>query len=160
MSAAQPPTDSSPAAAYSITLGIASRLDQIRMVRAALDGALAHLGVAEEDLHLLSLAVAEILTNRIEHGYGGDEGKRVDVRLLVCGPEVQVEILDTAPPLPQDALRRLTHDLGPIEEPSEEWTMRGHGLQIVRKIVDAISVDSRNGHSCMTLRKTVRINAE
>jgi serine/threonine-protein kinase RsbW len=159
MSASQatPNPNSSDAEDFRINFEIESRLNQIRLVRAALGGVLTHLDVAESDIHSLSLAVTEIINNSMEHGYQGDEDQQVAVRVHVRKSEVEVDIIDNAPPFPEEHRYRLTNDLNLLEDPSEEWTMRGHGLQIVRKIVDSITLVARNGQNCMTLRKTVAI---
>jgi len=140
---------------FSITLCIESRLDQIRLVRAALTGVFGHLGVVESDIYSLGLAVTEIINNSFEHGYKGAEDKQIEVRIEVSGPEIQIDLIDYAPPFPEEERYRLVEDLVPLEDPSEEWTMRGHGLQIVRQIVDSITLTSESGRNCMTLRKQV-----
>jgi serine/threonine-protein kinase RsbW len=142
---------------FCITFEIQSRMDQIRLIRAALGGVLNHLDVSEADIHSLSLAVTEIINNSMEHGYQGAEDQQVQVRLHVRESAVELNILDNAPPFPEEERYRLTDELNLLEDPSEEWTMRGHGLQIVRKIVDSISLVAQNGRNCMTLRKTVAI---
>jgi len=142
---------------FSITLGIESRLDQIRLVRAAFSGVLAHLGVMESDIYSLGLAVTEIINNSLEHGYKGAEDKQIEVRIRACSSELQIDIVDHAPPFPEDQRYRLVDELIPLEDVSEEWKMRGHGLQIVRQIVDSITLTSEMGQNCITLTKYVDI---
>ncbi len=140
---------------FSLTIGIKSRLNQIRLVRAALAGVMSHLEIAESDIHSLGLAVTEIINNSMEHGYRGDEENQIEVRVHIRDLEVQVDVIDHAPPFPEEELYRLTEDLKLTEDPSEEWTMRGRGLQIVRRIVDSITLLTEKDHNCMRLRKTV-----
>jgi serine/threonine-protein kinase RsbW len=142
---------------FTLTLGIKSRLDQICLVRAAIGGALSHLDVSEPDIHALGLAVTEILNNAIEHGYRGDEQQQIETRLHIHGSEVEVDIVDSAPPFPKAELYRLTGELVSLEDPSEEWAMRGHGLQIVRQLVDSINLETVDGHNHMKLKKRVTI---
>jgi serine/threonine-protein kinase RsbW len=140
-----------------LTFSIKSRLDLIRLVRAAMGGALSHLDVAESDIHALGLAVTEILNNAMEHGYRGDEQQEIEARLHVHASEVEVDIVDSAPPFPEVERYRLTGELISPEDPSEEWAMRGHGLQIVRQLVDSIALETVDGHNCMKLKKRVTI---
>jgi len=140
---------------FSLTLRIMSRLDQIRLIRAALAGVMSHLEIADSDIYSLGLAVTEIINNSMEHGYKGDEDKEIEVRLHIGDSEVQVDIIDSAPPFPEEERYRLTNNLKSLEDPSEEWTMRGHGLQIVRRIVDSIMLDTKEDYNCMRLRKIV-----
>jgi serine/threonine-protein kinase RsbW len=144
---------------FALTLGIKSRLDQIRLVRAAMIGALSHLDIAESDIHALGLAATEILNNSMEHGYQGDEQQEIELRLRIHGSQVEVEIVDSAPPFPEAELYRLTGELISPEDPSEEWTMRGHGLQIVRRLMDSIALVVADGHNYMRLKKRVTIQA-
>jgi anti-sigma regulatory factor (Ser/Thr protein kinase) len=140
---------------YSISFCIDSQLHQISLVRAALSGALKHLGVVESDIFSLELAVTEIINNTLEHGYRGSTDKPIEVRLKVTGTEVQIDLSDNAPPFPEDQLYRLTEDPKPLEDPSEDWPMRGHGLQIVRQVVDSIALTSDHHRNYMTIRKHV-----
>ncbi len=142
---------------FSITLHIESRLDQIRLVRAALSGMLSHLGVVESDIDSLGLAVTEIINNSLEHGYKGAQDKSIEARVQVSGTDVQIDLIDYAPPFPEEHRYRLTDELLPLEDPSEEWPMRGHGLQIVRQIVDSVTLISESGQNCITLKKHVGI---
>lgn len=159
MSSSRPQAQRTPSdgAGFSITLRIGSRLDQIRMVRAAFSGVLHHLEVQEFDVHLLDIAVAEILNNRLEHAYKGNEHEQIEVRIQVHGSDVQVDILDHAPPFPEEEQYRLDSAADNLEDPSEEWPMRGHGLQIVRRIVDSIAFSTQDNCNCITLKKTVTL---
>ena len=138
-----------------LTLTIPGRLDRIRVLRAALAGVFENYQVSATDNHLLGIAVAEIVNNAIEHGYHGDSEQDIEVRLQLSEVEVQIEILDQAPAFPKSELHRLQGKPVPLEDPAQGWTQRGHGLQIVRKIVDSISLCSEKGRNCVTLRKHI-----
>jgi anti-sigma regulatory factor (Ser/Thr protein kinase) len=144
-------------AKYSITFLIESQLNQIRLIRAALSGVLGHLGVIEADIFSLELAVTEIINNTLEHGYQGAANKPVEVHVRVTGTEVRIELSDSAPPFPLDQLFRLKGAPQPIDDPDEDWPVRGHGLQIVRQIVDSIDVRSEENRNYMTIIKHVAI---
>jgi len=152
------PESASPAKAdFALMLGIKSRLDQIRLVRAAIAGTLSHLDLAEADINALGLAVTEILNNSMEHGYQGDEQQDIQVRLYIHPSEVEIDIVDSAPPYPEAERHRLTDDLLSPQDPNEDWAMRGHGLQIVRQLVDSIHLEIVDGHNSMKLKKRVTI---
>jgi anti-sigma regulatory factor (Ser/Thr protein kinase) len=143
--------------ALTIALEIGSRLDQVRLVRAALTGVLDHLRVAESDIIALELAVTEIVNNAVEHGYEGAEDQQIKVRVEVRGSLVEVVITDHASPFPESERYRLVQDLDPIEDADESWTPRGHGLQIVRQIVDSLSLECNANENTLTLQKTVAL---
>jgi anti-sigma regulatory factor (Ser/Thr protein kinase) len=142
---------------FSILLLIPGRLDQIQVVRAALAGVLDHICAEEDDVHSLGLAVTEILNNSIEHGYGNGTTQQIETHFQVCGNDVQIDIVDYAPPFPDEQRHRLAGELVPLELPSEEWETRGHGLQIVRHIVDSVVLESKDGFNRFTLRKRIHI---
>ncbi|MBS1821263.1 MAG: ATP-binding protein [Acidobacteria bacterium] len=142
---------------HSISFCIDSQLNQISLVRAALSGVLSYLGVVESDIFSLELAVTEIINNTLEHGYRGVEDKPIEVKVHVSGSEVQIDLNDKAPPFPESERYRLEGKPALLEEPNEDWPMRGHGLQIVRQIVDSIALTSDQHHNRMTIRKHVAL---
>lgn len=144
-------------ARYSILFSIDSQFNQISLIRAALSGVLNHLGVVESDIFSLELAVTEIINNTLEHGYGGVANKPIEVQVKVSGTDVQIDLHDNAPPFPEDQLYRLKDTPQPLEEASEDWAMRGHGLQIVRQLVDSIDLRSDHRSNYMTIRKKVSL---
>ena len=144
-------------AKHSIIFCIDSQMDQISLIRAALSGVLHHLGVAESDIFSLELAVTEIINNTLEHGYRGATDKSIEVHLLVIGSDVRIELTDNAPAFPADQLYRINEARQPIEDGSEDWPMRGHGLQIVRQIVDSIELRTEQNRNRMTITKHVAL---
>jgi serine/threonine-protein kinase RsbW len=148
------------AAKSSITLCIPSRLDQVRLIRAALFGVLGHLQICESDIQSLQLAVSELVNNCFEHGYKGAEDRKIEVTVEVYDSEVQISLVDDAPAFPEEQRSRLEGPPVPFDEPDERWTPRGHGLQIVKQIVDSISLTPLAGGNCITLRKRVVLSYE
>jgi len=148
------------AAKVAITLEIRSRLDQVRLIRAAMSGVLGHLLVAEADIQALELAVTEVVNNSIEHGYGGSDSGQIKVEIRLHDSEVQVDVIDHAPPFPEAERYRLLNDTILLEDPSDEWPIRGHGLQIVRQIADLITLKCDNTQNVVTLCKNVSVRDE
>jgi anti-sigma regulatory factor (Ser/Thr protein kinase) len=140
-----------------IALEIGSRLDQVRLVRAALAGVLDHLRVAEADIFALELAVTEIVNNAVEHGYAGAEDEHIKVRIEVNGALVQLVVIDHAIPFPESERFRLVQELDPLADADENWSPRGHGLQIVRQIVDSLVLECGAHENVLTLQKTVAL---
>lgn len=142
---------------FSICLSIASRLDQVRLLRAALSGVLTHLKVPESDIFCLELAVTELANNTFEHGYKGAEDKHIEVRMQMSSQEVQIDLIDFAAPLPEEQRNRLLEAPLSLEDPNEEWPARGHGLQLVQHVVNSVEINSRLGQNHITLRKNVSL---
>jgi serine/threonine-protein kinase RsbW len=144
-------------AKHSITLSIESDLEQISLVRAALAGVLNHFGVIESDIFSIQLAVSEVINNILEHGYKGVIGGTVEVRFQIAGTDVQIEVHDNAKPFPIEQIYRLTGEPVPLEDPNEDWPTRGHGIQIVRQIVDSIDLQSDERGNRLTLVKRISL---
>ncbi len=147
-------------AKFSITFSIESKLDQVRLVRAALSGVLAHLQIEESDIYALGLALTELVNNGFEHGYKGAEDRHIDINIQVCDADVEITLTDTAPPFPEDQRYRLLDAPIALEEPDEDWSMRGHGLQIVRQVVDSIKLTAETGGNRITVRKHVGLQVQ
>ena len=147
-------------AKIAIALEIQSRLDQVRLIRAAVVGILEHLRVIEQDILVLELAVSELVNNSVEHGYAGAQGEQVRVQITVIGSIVQVQIIDHAAPFPVAQRYRLLQNPVPLEDPDEEWTSRGHGIQIVRQIVDSITLDCDDATNVLTFTKRVTLRED
>ena len=138
-----------------IRLAIQSRLEHVRLIRAALFGVLDHLRVVEADIHALELAVTEIVNNSVEHGYAGSEHEQVKVLIEIHGANVRIEVIDNGQAFPEEQLHRLTAEMEPLDDPDDQWAMRGHGLQIVRQIVDTIDIKCDQGENVLTFSKSV-----
>jgi anti-sigma regulatory factor (Ser/Thr protein kinase) len=145
---------------YSITFSIASRCEQLALVRAAMFGVLQHLTVITEDIYDLQLAVSEIVNNTLEHGYRFATDQRVEVTLKMCRQMIEVEIVDSSPAFPEAERYRIDEETRPLSEPSEDWPTRGHGLQIARQVIDSLQLSSKENENRFTIRKSVRLRPE
>jgi anti-sigma regulatory factor (Ser/Thr protein kinase) len=129
------------------------------MVRASLAGILNDLKVPSNEVFLLQLAVSEIVSNAIEHGYAGVPGHQVDVLVQITGPEISVDVTDDAPAFPGSELLTRLQEQEPDAMPDDTWPTRGHGLQIAKQIVDSLSFSRRGERNCITLVKQVSVNS-
>jgi serine/threonine-protein kinase RsbW len=145
---------------YSITFSIASRFEQVALIRAAMSGVLQHLMVFTEDIYDLQLAVTEIVTNSLEHGYRGAIDQRVEVRLKMCNEIIELQVIDSSPAFPEAERYRIEDELQPLTESAEDWPIRGHGLMIVRQVVDSLQLHAEGDGNRFTLRKRVRLKED
>jgi anti-sigma regulatory factor (Ser/Thr protein kinase) len=129
------------------------------MVRASLAGILNDLKVPSSEVFLLQLAVSEIVSNAIEHGYAGLPGHQVDVAVHIVGPEVSVDVSDDAPAFPGNELLARLQEQEPDTTPDDTWPTRGHGLQIAKQVVDSLSFSRTGDRNCVTLVKQVSVNS-
>lgn len=144
---------------HQLSIAIPSRLDHIRLVRAAFAGVLTHIGVVEQDVNLLGIAVAEVFNNSIQHGYREQPDRDVQMTLWASSSRVRIQISDHASSFPESEAYRLSGTPLPMEQLNDQWTTRGHGLQIVRQIVDSITLRSEKSGNSITFEKRVSIES-
>ena len=140
-----------------VRLSVESKLDQVWMVRASLAGILNDLKVPSGEVFLIQLAVSEIVSNAIEHGYAGSPGHQVDVAVQITGPEVSVDVTDDAPAFPGNEMLARLQDHESQGEPDDTWPARGHGLQIASRVVDSLRFSRTGDRNCVTLIKHLSV---
>ena len=94
----------------------------------------------------LDLILEELVTNTIEHGYDGDEG-RIDIELNSDGETVCLEIRDRAPGY--DPLQASAPD---PDTPLDERRPGGLGIHLVRELAQDFAYERRDGENRLTLR--------
>ena len=78
-----------------LVLSIPSQTSYLALVREITRKMAEAAGFADGTSDQLALAVDEATTNAIEHAYGGDPERRVEVRFDDRGADFQVEVVDT-----------------------------------------------------------------
>jgi anti-sigma regulatory factor (Ser/Thr protein kinase) len=114
--------DAAPVEEFHLTVPAAP--PSLPRVRQALRQLLRALGVGDDRGMALQVAVGEALNNAIEHAYGTTSGT-VHVRATHDGRVLVVEVADN----------------GRWRPPRTEG--RGHGLSLMRGLVDAVEIDSQ-----------------
>ncbi|HUR42310.1 MAG TPA: ATP-binding protein [Verrucomicrobiae bacterium] len=75
-----------------------ARTDALPRVSAFVEAGCRRLGGGRETALRLVLVAEELFINTVEHGYGGDSLKTVELRLRATGHELELTITDRAPP--------------------------------------------------------------
>lgn len=104
--------------------------NNLEPIRQLIDKQVGVLGASEGDIYDLMLAVTELVTNSIEHGYQREEGW-VQVEIGHNQSDLIIILRDGAPNYDPT-----TAPIPEINVPLEERPMRGLGVYIVRKIMD------------------------
>ena len=97
------------------------------------------------------LAVQEMVTNVLRHGYQMDESKPVEVTFTVTADSVDLLIRDQGPPFNPLAHDTSSLDLG--EDMPEE--IGGFGIHIAKVVMDETSYQRSHGWNQLCLRKLV-----
>jgi len=88
------------------------------------------LGVSDDDIYDLILAVTELATNSIEHGYDGEEGW-VQIEIGHNHSDLTIVVTDGAP-----SYDPTSTPIPDTNVPLEKRTLRGLGVYIVRHMMD------------------------
>ncbi len=98
----------------------------------------------------LALAVAEAATNAIEHAYGGDPGRRIELRYEDRGPEFRVEVVDTGAMIDPRSLPRVD-----LQKYANERRKGGLGVHLMEKIMDSVTFrrSARRNICCLVKRR-------
>jgi serine/threonine-protein kinase RsbW len=107
-------------------------------------------GFRDETVFDVRLAVDEAVTNVIEHGYQGREGT-IHIRCEVSPEEVVLTIEDSAKPF----------NLSSAKEPQfsdnvEKRQIGGLGIYLMKKKMDQVAYEFRNGKNILTMKKKAR----
>ena len=101
------------------------------------------------------LALQEMVTNVLRHGYQLDEQKPIEVVFELTDDQLEVELRDQGPafdPLAYEA-DEPDVDMGMPSEPG------GYGIRIARMVMDELQYRHEDGWNCLRLTKCVRVIA-
>lgn len=135
------------------SLTIHGTLDSIAQIRRWLDQVLSGWQVAAQVTSDLELAVTELCTNIVRHGYGGEGRGDITVTISRCGSSIQVTIDDGAPPFEPEATAL------PAPEALQEG---GYGLSLVYHLLDDVVYErlSQRGNRTILIKHEHPAEAE
>jgi len=146
-----------------VTLNLTGPIDHLRLVWQTAETLLGSV-VFEEDpeatRYNVLLALQEMVTNVLRHGYELDDSKPVEVAFEVAADHLQIELRDQGPafdPLVFGDVSRAMAAGGDHGVPSEAG---GFGIMIARTVMDDVSYERRDGWNCLRMTKGVRVTAQ
>ncbi|MEO6596700.1 MAG: ATP-binding protein [Planctomycetota bacterium] len=98
------------------------------------------------------LALQEMVTNVLRHGYGHDVSRPMEVVFELGEDKLQIVLRDQGPefdPLGYDTTKVDADDAMPM-------TCGGHGIRIVCLVMDSVDYSRENGWNTLRLTKCVR----
>ena len=144
---------------FVLRMELRSNPEVLCVVRSALARLAELLGFSDSDGHLVILAVDEALTNIIRHAYHGQRERCIEVTFRLLGaagtslPQQALEIVLLDDGVPADAKRLRPR---PLQElPIEELKPGGLGLHFIRKNMDKVEFQRRDGRNLLRLVKTL-----
>lgn len=132
-------------------INIKSRLSGVEIMNVQLAKMCNEWEISEDVAFSMNLALEEIVTNIINHGYEGREEYSITIRFTLEKDNLRIQIKDGAPefnpldlPEPED-----------LNKPLEERKIGGLGIHLVKKFTDNFSYRRSNNKNVITLIKSL-----
>jgi serine/threonine-protein kinase RsbW len=109
---------------------------------------------AEGTRYNILLALQEMVTNVLRHAYRMDEQRPVELVFELTGDTFAVELRDQGP-----AFDPVRHEVPERQDESMLTEAGGHGIRIVRMVMDDVSYRRQDGWNCLRMTKCVRVIA-
>ena len=133
------------------TLRIPAAIDQIRRAVLFVATVVQRMEMDDDGAHQVQIAVEEIITNIIEHGYAArTQSAAIDIAVERDGQQVVITITDDAP-----LFNPLLNTEPDPQTPLEERTKGGWGVYFVKQYVDAIHYQAVLNRNQITLIKKI-----
>ncbi len=133
-------------------INIKSRLSGIEIMTVQLEKMCKEWDINENVAFSMNLALEEIVTNIINHGYEGKEEYSISIRFTLEKHNMRIQIKDWAPafnpldlPEPDD-----------IDKPIEERNIGGLGIHLVKKFTDNFNYRRSDNKNIVTLIKSLK----
>ena len=131
----------------SVRLSVPARAEYLALARLALSGLADIVGLSEEQLADLKLALTEAVSNSVRHAYADGAGF-VSIAYELTGDALAVEVVDDGNGFDPERP-------APLE--GEELTEGGLGIAIIRSIADEFELQSQPGVRGSRLRFVKRL---
>jgi serine/threonine-protein kinase RsbW len=117
-------------------------------LRSFLQRSLEAYGFSEVDRHQLTLAVEEVCTNLIIHSHASNPKEVIYLEVKELEKKLAIEITDKG-----DAFNLLEYEVPDLKKVIEAKRKGGIGILLVKKIMDEIEFESKNGKNTCRLIK-------
>lgn len=124
---------------------IESRLEELPRCRKWMDAWCANHGVGETARQDLDLALDEVVSNVVAHGYGRKETGSIRLRLGLANDVVRLEISDSAPAFDPTG--------SPAPAESSAAGLGGLGVHLVRELMDKVEYVREKGENRLVLER-------
>ena len=136
-----------------IDIPLTNDLREIARVVARMDRFCSERDVPDEIAYAVNLAIDELLTNTISHGYDDDESHRVMVLARLEEQAIVVIIVDDAAAF--DPTKAQEPEMAPTLEDDDIGGL-GLGLLLVNRMMDGVAYRRRAGCNVVTLTKSMK----
>lgn len=131
-----------------LILAVADNLSELPRIAGLVEDFCADAGVPPALGYTINLAIEELLTNTISHGFEPGPGHAIEVRIGIEPGEAVVEVIDNARPF--DPTRAPAPDL---DASIEDRLVGGLGVYLVKSMMDEMRYRREGGRNHVTLKK-------
>jgi serine/threonine-protein kinase RsbW len=135
----------------SLTVTLKNRTAEVARLVEAIESFGSHAGLSSDLTYRLTLALDEIVSNVIRHGYDDDKEHAFEVRIAVLDGVVTAVIEDDGHPY--DPRESPAPDLS---LPIEDRGPGGLGMFLVRQTMDSIDYERKQGKNVLTVTASGR----
>ena len=107
-------------------------------------------GLPHDVINTMNLALEEIVTNVILHGYDGKDKRQILIRCFIQDGAVIAEVEDDGKPF-----NPLNFPEPDTSQTLEDRPLGGLGIQLVRKVMDSLDYTYQEGKNYIRLRKRI-----
>ena len=104
--------------------------------------------VPHEVIRGLAVALDELITNTVTHGYPDGRDHDIELHLDVTDSGLSAEVIDDA-----SAFNPLEHPVPDTTLPAEQRPIGGLGIHLVRNLMDEVAYERRDGRNHVRLVK-------
>jgi len=133
-----------------VTLALKNELSELAKLNHTLADFCERHSLPEAVLFAMKLALEEIVTNAISHGFTDRREHRIIVRLSLEHSVLRAEVEDEGP-----AFNPLEMALPDTRQPLEERSVGGLGIYLVRTLMDEVAYRRQNGSNLLVLEKKI-----
>lgn len=130
-------------------LVVPAALERLRSVVGFVETAVKAAGCKKEDLDKILVSVDELFTNIAQYAYG-EGGGECEIALEIADGVVSVRFTDSG--IPYNPLSKKDPD---VTLTAEERDIGGLGIYMVKKSMDAMEYERRDGKNILTIRKKI-----
>jgi serine/threonine-protein kinase RsbW len=130
-----------------LRLTLANDLAELARVNEAAGSFLARRAVGERTGYATRLALEELLSNVIRHGYDEGEEDEISVRLQICEEGVELEVVDGGREFDPLSVRPID-----VHAPLERRMVGGLGIHLLRSLVSEIRYQRAEGKNHVRVR--------
>ena len=111
----------------------------------------------DDERNTIELALAEAITNIIEHGFGGDTDEKVHLRVLERPGALEIDLWDKGQPIPPGKLEEADADTTFAYDPTDLAALPegGMGLALIKSAFNEVRYGSRGGVNRLRLVKRI-----